>query len=104
MSQPTAAPTAAELDLLIDSNIERAFLVAQDAAYREGHTGIAYSFGLRAAAALIVAAELRRIAATAAPNQTPNDAQEQAYWDGLDEMADRLVARAEELDPAVKEA
>lgn len=35
--------------------------------------------------------------------QTAGDEAEQAYRDGLDEMADRLLARADQLDSAAKE-
>lgn len=48
----------------------------------------------------VVAAELRRLADTAPTRETtPDDDEELAYHEGLREMARRLRARADELDP-----
>lgn len=54
---------------------------------------------LAAAGPHIVAAELLRLAdlITSPTGSTPMDALEEAYWDGLDEAAGRLRARAAEL-------
>lgn len=59
-----------------------AYLDAESVRRREGDNGTAYAYGLRAATKLVVAAELRRLAAL------------------LDETDDarKLLARADELD------
>lgn len=73
-----------------------AFTATYEAARGDGHSGIAYSFGMTAAAPLIVAAELRRFAAELAEEASHSDDGE---YDWVAAAAFRLIDRADALDP-----